>query len=70
MNSATPFEVSGGNDAFTIGHDLLLGPNYSFTLFTQWQADGVKEAVSTGGLLYPENIVTAALTLPSWGINE
>jgi branched-chain amino acid transport system substrate-binding protein len=70
MNRANPFEVSGGNDAFTISHDLLLGPNYSFTLFTQWQANGVKHCVSTGGLLYPENIVTAALTLPPWGINE
>jgi branched-chain amino acid transport system substrate-binding protein len=69
MDAASPFTGAGGNVAFTPGHDLLLGPAYSFTLFTQWQADGVKEAVSSGGLLYPENIVTAALTLPPWGIN-
>jgi branched-chain amino acid transport system substrate-binding protein len=70
MNAAHPFEVAGGYDAFTLGHDLLLGPNYAFTLFTQWQADGVKEAVSTGGLLYSDSIVTGTLSIPSWGINE
>lgn len=70
MDSATPFTGAGGNVAFTPGHDLLMGPAYSYTLFTQWQADGAKECVSTGGLLYPNSIVTGALVLPSWGINE
>jgi branched-chain amino acid transport system substrate-binding protein len=70
MDAAAPFTGVAGYIAFTPGHDLLLGPNYSYTLFTQWQADGVKEAVSSGGLLYPDSIVTAALTLPPWGINE
>ena len=69
MDSTHPFVAAGGNIAFTPTHDLLLGPSYSYTLFTQWQADGVKEAVSTGGLLYPDNIVTGALVLPPWGIN-
>jgi len=69
MNIANPFEVAGGNDAFTSSHDLQLGPNWSYTLFTQWQADGIKEAVSTGGLLYSDSIVTGALVLPEWGIN-
>jgi branched-chain amino acid transport system substrate-binding protein len=69
MDAASPFTGAGGNVAFTPSHDLRLGPDYSFTLFTQWQAGGVKHCVSTGGLLYPENIVTAALTLPPWGIN-
>ncbi len=70
MNADNPFEVSGGNDAFTLGHDLLLGPNYSFTLFTQWQSDGVKYAVSSGGILYSDSIVTGTLELPPWGIND
>ncbi len=70
MNRNNPFEVAGGNDAFTLGHDLQLGPNYSFTLFTQWQSDGVKYAVSTGGLLYSNSIVTGTLELPPWGIND
>ncbi len=70
FNAASPFVAAGGNIAFTYTHDLLMGPDYSFTLFTQWQAGGVKECVSSGGLLYPENIVTGTLSIPSWGINE
>jgi branched-chain amino acid transport system substrate-binding protein len=70
---ATPFEAAAGNIAFTPSHDVFEGyigdTIYSVTLFTQWQADGVKEAVSSGGLIYPDSIVTAGLTLPPWGIN-
>jgi branched-chain amino acid transport system substrate-binding protein len=69
MNVDDPFVAAGGNIAFTATHDLRLGPDYSYTLFTQWQAGGTKVAVSSGGLLYPENIVTGTLSLPSWGIN-
>ena len=63
------FTGAGGNVAFTPSHDLLLGPAFSYTLFTQWQADNNKVCVSSGGLLYPENIVTGVLSLPPWGIN-
>jgi branched-chain amino acid transport system substrate-binding protein len=73
MNIAAPYEGVAGNLAFTTGHDLYMGyigdTIYSVTLFTQWQAGGHKECVSTGGLVYPDSIVTAALSLPPWGIN-
>ncbi len=73
MNVTTPWIGAGGNIAFTPSHDLFegyIGPKiYSVTLFCQWQAGGHKECVSTGGLVYPDSIVTAPLVLPSWGIN-
>jgi branched-chain amino acid transport system substrate-binding protein len=73
MNTVHPFEGAGGNIAFTPGHDLFEGyignTIYSVTLFCQWQANGQKECVSTGGLVYPDSIVTADLALPPWGIN-
>ncbi len=69
MDTGTPFAAAGGNIAFTPSHDLFEGSAYSYTLFVQWQADGAKNVVSSGGLIYPENIVTGALTLPPWGIN-
>ena len=69
MDSVTPFEGAAGYIAFTPSHDTLLGPSYTYTLFTQWQEGGVKHAVSAGGLLYPESVVTGALVLPPWGIN-
>ena len=66
---------ASGNIAFTDEHDVVEGYNkktdviYGVTLFVQWQAGGKKECVSTGGLVYPERVVTAPLTFPSWGIN-
>ncbi|MHA2211767.1 MAG: ABC transporter substrate-binding protein [Candidatus Thorarchaeota archaeon] len=73
FDTDSPFESAGGNFAFLASHDLYEGyignTVYSVTLFTQWQADGAKEAVSTGGLIYPDSIVTGPLTLPPWGIN-
>ena len=73
MNYTTPFARAGGNIAFTRSHDLFtgyIGPQiYSVALFCQWQAGGHKECVSSGGLVYPDSIVTAPLVLPSWGIN-
>ncbi len=73
MNITNPFEGAGGNAAFTESHDLLEGyigdTIYSVTLFTQWQADGAKEVVTTAGLIYPDSIVTATLSIPPWGIN-
>jgi branched-chain amino acid transport system substrate-binding protein len=73
MNTTAPFEGAGGNLAFTASHDLFMGyvgsTIYSVALMTQWQAGGHKECVSSGGLVYPNWIVTAPLTLPPWGIN-
>jgi branched-chain amino acid transport system substrate-binding protein len=73
MNTTAPLEGAGGNLAFTPSHDLFLGYTnttiYSVALMTQWQAGGHKECVSSGGVVYPDSIVTAELTLPPWGIN-
>jgi len=70
---ASPFVGAGGNVAWTLGHDLLEGSSYSYTLFTQWQSDGTKQCVSSGGLIYPDSIVTAPFEMPQWieddGIN-
>ncbi|MHA2067947.1 MAG: ABC transporter substrate-binding protein, partial [Candidatus Thorarchaeota archaeon] len=73
MDTASPFEGAGGNFAFTGSHDLFEGyigdQIYSVTLFVQWQAGGAKEAMATGGLIYPDSIATATLSIPPWGIN-
>ncbi|MFW9871418.1 MAG: ABC transporter substrate-binding protein [Candidatus Thorarchaeota archaeon] len=70
---ASPFIGAGGRVAWTLGHDLFESPDYSYTLFTQWQSDGTKQCVSSGGLIYPDTIVTATFELPQWieddGIN-
>ncbi|UCE09358.1 MAG: ABC transporter substrate-binding protein [Candidatus Thorarchaeota archaeon] len=68
-----PFEGFAGNIAFLDSHDVFEGyigdTIYSVVLFTQWQAGGVKEALSSGGYIYPDSVVTAQLVLPPWGIN-
>lgn len=69
-DQASPFIGAGGRVAWTPGHDLFMSPEYSYTLFTQWQSDGTKQCVSTGGLVYPDTVVTATLEIPPWGINE
>jgi branched-chain amino acid transport system substrate-binding protein len=73
IDVAHPFDVAGGSIAFTPSHDLFAGyigdQIYSVTLLCQWQAGGYKHVVTTGGLLYPDSIVTANLTRPPWGIN-
>ncbi len=56
--------------AFTESHDMMAGWPYGTTLFVQWQAGGAKECISTAGALYPESVVTAPMTYPSWGIND
>jgi branched-chain amino acid transport system substrate-binding protein len=63
---ADPFIGAGGRIAWTLGHDLFEGPDYSYTLFCQWQDDGTKQVVSSGGLIYPDSIVTAPFQLPQW----
>jgi branched-chain amino acid transport system substrate-binding protein len=76
LTTANPLETAAGNTAFYASHDIVEGYDpvsgtiYGVTLFTQWQADGAKECVSSGGLVYPEYVVTAPLSLPSWGIND
>jgi branched-chain amino acid transport system substrate-binding protein len=55
---------------FTASHDVMAGYGFGVTLFVQWQAGGAKECVTTGGALYPNSIVTANITTPSWGIND
>jgi branched-chain amino acid transport system substrate-binding protein len=75
INTATPLKGAAGNLAFTSWHDLREGYDpgtgdiWAVTLFAQWQAGGTKACVSSGGYVYPEYVVTAPLTLPSWGIN-
>jgi branched-chain amino acid transport system substrate-binding protein len=65
-----PIEGAGGNIAFTPSHDLFLGYSgdtiYSATLFTQWQEGGTKVAISSGGALYPDWVVTGQTLLPDW----
>ncbi|MFW9835484.1 MAG: ABC transporter substrate-binding protein [Candidatus Thorarchaeota archaeon] len=63
---ASPFIGAGGRVAWTLGHDLYESPNYSYTLFCQWQDDGTKQCVSSGGLIYSDSIVTAPFQLPQW----
>lgn len=76
LTPANPLEGAGGHIAFTDWHDLwegydpVTGKIYGLALFTQWQAGGQKQVISTGGVVYPEYVVTAPLTLPSWGIND
>jgi hypothetical protein len=74
LTTSSPLEAASGNIAFTPSHDLYEGYEgntiYAVTLFVQWQADGAKECISTGGVVYPEFVVTAPMTLPSWGIND
>lgn len=75
METVTPenpstTSVSTVEFGWTESHDVMAGWPYGVTLFVQWQADGAKECITTGGALYPETIVTAPITYPSWGIND
>ena len=76
LTRANPLEGAWGHLAFTGYHDLVEGYDpvsgtiYAVTLVVQWQADGAKECLSTGGVVYPEYVVTGPLVLPSWGIND
>ncbi|MFX1482503.1 MAG: ABC transporter substrate-binding protein [Promethearchaeota archaeon] len=70
---SNPLEGAGGNVAFLASHDLFAGyinnTIYSVSIYAQWQADGKKECITSGNLLYPDYIVTAPISLPTWGIN-
>lgn len=75
METVTPenpstTSVSTVEFGWTESHDVMAGWPNGVTLFVQWQAGGAKECITTGGALYPESIVTAPITYPSWGIND
>ena len=66
INTANPLEGAGGLTAFTGNHDIQEGFPYAYALFCQWQADGTKVVVTTGGYVYPDTVVTGAYSTPTW----
>jgi len=62
--------VSAVKFAFTASHDVLEGWPYGVTLWTQWQAGGEKVCITTGGVIYPDSIVSGTISIPSWGLND
>lgn len=74
VTTSNPIAGAGGVGAFTSSHDIQAGYPFGYTLFAQWQAGGTKVAVTTGGYVYPDDVVTGAYQLPStsypgWTIN-
>jgi branched-chain amino acid transport system substrate-binding protein len=69
ITTDNPFTAWGGITAFTPSHDLFASPDFYYTLLCQWQADGTKVVLPNGELIYSDDVVTGALSLPSWGIN-
>jgi hypothetical protein len=66
ITTAKPLAGAGGLGAYTTSHDIQEGYPYGYTLFVQWQADGTKAVVSSGGLVYPDTIVTGSYQTPTW----
>lgn len=66
ITTANPLPGAGGMGVYTLSHDILEGYPYGYTLFVQWQADGTKAVVSSGGLVYPDSIVTGSYQTPNW----
>jgi len=66
ITTANPLAGAGGMAAFTTAHDIQEGYPHGYTLFVQWQADGIKKVVSTGGLVYPDSITTGTYQTPNW----
>jgi len=69
ITTAAPLAGAGGMAAFTVSHDIQEGYPYGYTLFVQWQADGTKAVVPSGGLpygIYPNSLVTGAYQTPTW----
>jgi branched-chain amino acid transport system substrate-binding protein len=66
----TPFQGASGLISFTPSHDLLEGWPYNTYLFCQWNSYGTKEVLSSYNSVYPDSIVTGALKIPYWGINN
>ncbi|MFX1326873.1 MAG: ABC transporter substrate-binding protein [Promethearchaeota archaeon] len=75
ITPANPREGAGGWTGFTSTHDLYEGYDpatqriYSVTLWVQWQDDGTKKVVTSGGHIYPEWIVDTPIQFPTQGIN-
>jgi branched-chain amino acid transport system substrate-binding protein len=73
VNKASPLLGVSGYLAFTRSHDILAGylagKIYGVTLWAQWHNDGTKVCITSGGLIYPNSIVTGSLQLPPWGIH-
>ncbi|MFX0001043.1 MAG: ABC transporter substrate-binding protein [Candidatus Hodarchaeota archaeon] len=70
INISNYFPGVSGNLAFTPSHDLVEGWPFATALFAQWQMDGKKVVVSSGGTIYPDYLATGTLTIPHWGINN
>ena len=66
ITTSSPLAGAGGLAAFTNSHDVQEGYPYGYTLFVQWQDDGTKHVVSTGGYVYPDSVTTGAYSLPAW----
>jgi len=66
ITTAAPLAGAGGMAAFTVSHDIQEGYPYGYTLFVQWQADGTKAVVSSGGYIYPNSLATGAYQTPTW----
>ncbi|MFX1498038.1 MAG: ABC transporter substrate-binding protein [Promethearchaeota archaeon] len=65
-----PFIGASGNIAFTPSHDLVEGWPINTNFFCQWQLDGIKQVVSSYGMIYPNSMATAPLLIPYWGIYD
>ncbi|MFX1305017.1 MAG: ABC transporter substrate-binding protein, partial [Promethearchaeota archaeon] len=70
INTSNPFPGVAGNIAFTPFHDLVEGWPFTTSLFTQWQMDGNKVVLPSGGSIYPDSLATGTLSIPYWGINN
>jgi len=71
INRSNPFPTPFGKHAFTQYHDVLKGWPYAVPFWLQSKyIDGSTELLSTGGITYPDSIVTGGLRIPPWGINN
>ncbi|MFW9829675.1 MAG: ABC transporter substrate-binding protein [Candidatus Thorarchaeota archaeon] len=73
FNRASPWigdSVSTGYVGWNKAHDAVVGWPYGTTLYCQWKPDGSKSVISSGNVLYPDSIVTGAIAIPPWGIND
>jgi branched-chain amino acid transport system substrate-binding protein len=73
VNKANPIVGVSGNLAFQRTHDLEEGSSggkiWGVTLWVQWHRDGTKVCITSGGLIYPNYVVTGTIEKPPWGIN-
>jgi branched-chain amino acid transport system substrate-binding protein len=66
ITTSNPLAGAGGLGAYTTSHDIQEGYPYGYTLFVQWQADGTKAVVPSGGYVYPDDVVTGLYQTPNW----